>query len=227
MYNESSIIKRNSQLLHEYLSDNFEHFELIFIDDGSTDNSAQIVKDLNLSNTKVISYKPNHGKGHAVRIGMMECSGDIAMFIDSDLAYGTNVISEAVSLLKDNPDKSVLVGSRVKHPQGYDGYTFMRKVASKLYIKILNIFGGLKLSDSQCGCKAYRGKAIKDIFSRCETDGFAFDFETILIAQKLNYSFLEMPVKIVNHRESKVRLIRDSLEMLIELKAIKKRVKLI
>ena len=103
----------------------------------------------------------------------------------------------------------------------------MRKVASKLYIKILNIFGGLKLSDSQCGCKAYRGKAIKDIFSRCETDGFAFDFETILIAQKLNYSFLEMPVKIVNHRESKVRLIRDSLEMLIELKAIKKRVKLI
>ena len=101
----------------------------------------------------------------------------------------------------------------------------MRKLASKAYIKVLCVAGGLKLSDSQTGCKAFSGKAAKDIFSRCTVNGFAFDFEAILWAQKLGYKFTEMPVKVINHRESKVRLVRDTFRMLRDLRKMKKRIK--
>ena len=119
----------------------------------------------------------------------------------------------------------MVIGSRPLHPEGYAGYTAIRKLASKTYIKVLNVAGGFRLSDSQCGCKAYRGDAAHAIFSRTETKGFAFDFETILWAQKFGYRILEMPVTIVNHRESKVNVLRDTFKMLKELQQIKKRVK--
>lgn len=225
MYNESSIICDSAKTLSGYLHDTFPDYELIFVDDGSTDDCAAKVRKLKLPETRVLRYEQNAGKGCAVRTGMLAATGDIAVFLDADLAYGTEVIGQAVEELSENPGKDVLIGSRVLHPEGYAGYTFLRKLASRIYILVLNIFGGLRLSDSQCGFKAYCGVAIKEIFARCETDGFAFDFETILWAQKLGYSIMEMPVKIVNHRESKVHIVRDTFRMLKELHAIKKRVK--
>ena len=225
MYNEAAIIAASAKAFSDYLKSNFEDYELLFVDDGSVDDSAAIVEEMGLPNTRVISYQPNRGKGHAVKTGMLAAAGEIAMFLDADLAYGTDVIRRAVETLEANPDRSVLIGSRPLHPEGYAGYTPLRKLASRTYIKVLNVAGGFRLSDSQCGCKAYRGRAIHEIFSRVETDGFAFDFETILWAQKLGYGIVEMPVKIVNHRESKVNVVRDTFRMLGELSRIKKRVK--
>lgn len=225
MYNEASIICDTAKTLSSYLNKHFPDYELLLVDDGSKDGTAKLVQELNLPNVYVLGYENNRGKGCAVRTGMLAATGDIAMFIDADLAYGTDVIKQAVDRLEAQPDKQMLIGSRVLHPEGYEGYTFVRKLASKAYIKVLNLYGGLKLSDSQCGCKAYRGKAIHDIFSRCETDGFAFDFETILWAQKLGYDIVELPVKIINHRDSKINVVRDTFRMLKELRAIKKRVK--
>lgn len=225
MYNESSIICDTAKTLTDYLHVKFDDYELLFVDDGSKDGTAALVQELKLPNVYVLGYEKNRGKGCAVRTGMLAASGEIAMFIDADLAYGTDVIKQAVDTLEAQPDKQMLIGSRVLHPKGYEGYTFLRKLASKAYIKVLNLYGGLKLSDSQCGCKAYRGTAIKEIFSRCETDGFAFDFETILWAQKLGCGIVEMPVKIINHRDSKINVVRDTFRMLKELRAIKKRVK--
>ena len=146
------------------------------------------------------------------------------MFLDADIAYGTEVIGRTAELFAQHPEKDMVIGSRPLHPEGYAGYTPIRKLASKTYIKVLNVAGGFRLSDSQCGCKAYRGPAAQAIFSRTETKGFAFDFETILWAQKLGCGILEMPVKIINHRESKISLLRDTFGMLKELRQIKKRV---
>ncbi|MBQ2597496.1 MAG: glycosyltransferase [Oscillospiraceae bacterium] len=224
MYNEISIIENTVKVYNDYLSEHFPDYELIFVDDGSVDGCGAAVEKLNAPNTRVIRYTPNQGKGNAVKTGMLAATGDVAMFLDADIAYGTDVIAGAAKLLEEHPEASMVIGSRPLHPEGYAGYTAIRKLASKTYIKVLNHAGGFKLSDSQCGCKAYRGDAAHEIFSRVETKGFAFDFETILWAQKLGYGIVEMPVKIVNHRESKVSVVRDTFRMLKELRAIKKRV---
>jgi hypothetical protein len=115
----------------------------------------------------------------------------------------------------------MVIGSRNLSADGYEGYTAIRKLASKVYIKVLSIVGGFKLSDSQCGCKAFTGKAAKEIFSRCEVDRFAFDFECILWAVKFGMKIVEMPVKIINHRESTVRVFRDTARMLRDLVKIR------
>ena len=224
MYNESSIIADTAKTVSEYMQSTFENYEVIFSDDGSKDGSAKIVSDLGLPNVRVVGYEQNRGKGCAIRNGMLSAKGEIVMFTDADLAYGTEVIKRAYDMLKD-ADANMLIGSRNLSEDGYEGYTLMRKIMSKVYIKVLCIAGGFKLSDSQCGCKAYKGEAVKKIFERCKVDGFAFDFESILWAQKFGYSIVEMPVKIVNHRESKVNAIRDTFRMLGDLRRMKKRIK--
>lgn len=224
MYNESSIIAETAKTVSEYMQNTFESYEILFSNDGSKDDSAKIVSDLNLPNVRVVGYEQNHGKGRAIRTGMLEAKGEIVMFTDADLAYGTDVIKRVYDTLKD-ADANMLIGSRNLSKDGYEGYTAMRKLMSKIYIKVLCVAGGFKLSDSQCGCKAYKGEAVKKIFSRCKVDGFAFDFESILWAQKFGYKIVEMPVKIVNHRESKVNAIRDTFKMLGDLSKMKKRIK--
>lgn len=225
MYNEAAIIETTARTYHEYLSAQFASHELLFVDDGSADDCAARVEALKLPNTRVLRYSPNQGKGNAVKTGMLAAKGEVRMFLDADVAYGTEVIAQAAALLAQNPDKGMVIGSRPLHPEGYAGYTPLRKLASETYIKVLNLTGGFRLSDSQCGCKAYRCEAAEAIFSRTETKGFAFDFETILWAQKLGIGILEMPVKIVNHRASKVHVFRDTFKMLRELRQIKKRVR--
>ena len=224
MYNESSIIADTAKTLSEYMQKNFESYEILFSDDGSKDGSADIVRALELPCVRVVGYEQNHGKGCAVRTGMLEAKGEIVMFTDADLAYGTEVIKRAYDTLSE-ADANLLIGSRNLSKDGYEGYTALRKLMSKIYIKVLCMAGGFKLSDSQCGCKAYKGEAVKKIFERCKVDGFAFDFESILWAQKFKYNIVEMPVKIINHRESSIRPVSDAFKMLRDLLRIKKTIK--
>lgn len=228
MYNEKAIIADAAKTLSEYMSKTFEDYEVIFSDDGSTDGCGDIVRELSLPCVRVEGYGQNRGKGSAVRHGVMAADGDIIMFTDADLAYGTDVIKSVYDFYLEESKKGELhaiIGSRNLSKDGYSEYTFVRKLASKIYIKVLCLVGGFKLSDSQCGCKAFRGDAAHEIFRRCTVDGFAFDFEAILWADKLGYTVKEIPVKIINHRESKVRVLRDSIKMLRDLRRIKKSVK--
>ena len=155
---------------------------------------------------------------------MLSADGEIRIFTDADLAYGTEVIEKAVNIMVNNENTHMVIGSRNIDKDGYEGYTWYRKLMSKAYIKVLGAVGGFKLSDSQCGIKAFRGDVAEAIFSKCEVDGFAFDFEVILRAIKSGFYISEMPVKIINHRESTVRPVRDSIKMLGDLRRIKKNV---
>lgn len=229
MYNESKIIADTAKTLSEYMADKFDDYEIIFSDDGSADGSGERVRELNLPCVRVVGYPENKGKGSAVRCGVLASEGDFIMFTDADLAYGTKVIGEYFDAFSKTAGKEdapqMFIGSRNLNKDGYEGYTFLRRVASKLYIKVLCAVGGFKLSDSQCGCKAFEREAAREIFSRCKVNGFAFDFEAILWATKLGYKIKEMPVKIINHRESKVNVLRDSVRMLRDLMKIKKSVR--
>ena len=228
MYNESSIIEDTAKRLSEYMKNNFESYEIIFSDDGSKDGCGDLVRALGLPNVRVEGYEVNQGKGNAVRHGVMKADGDLIMFTDADLAYGEDVIKRVYDFYianKDDGKTDVIIGSRNLDKDGYSEYTLIRKIASKTYIKVLCFVGGFKLSDSQCGCKAFSNKAAHDVFSRCTVNGFAFDFEAILWSDKLGYKIKEIPVKIINHRESKVNVIKDTFKMLRDLMKIKKSVK--
>lgn len=224
MYNEAKIIENSARALSDYCKDAFEDYEILFIDDGSRDGCGDKVRALGLPCVKVTGYEKNRGKGCAVRTGMLEATGDLRIFTDADLAYGTEVIGECVKIFEKNPDSDLIIGSRKLAGDGYSGYTFIRKVASKVYLCLLQMLGGFRLSDSQVGFKCFTASAAEKIFSLCETDRFAFDFEALCYATKFGMKITEMPVKIINHGESKINVLRDSVKMFRDIIRIRRRV---
>ena len=228
MYNESAIAALSAAMYSRALDLMFgDDYELIFCDDGSLDGSAELVRAAGLPRVRVIGYEHNRGKGSAVRHAVMAAEGDIILYTDCDCAYGTDKIGEAVRIFDERPDDDVVIGSRNLDGSGYEGYTLLRRIMSKTYILVIKLAAGFRHSDSQCGFKAWRRDAAKAVFERCETDGFAFDIEALMIAEKLGFRVTEMPVRIINHSEasSKVHPVRDTLRMLRDLHRIKRRVK--
>ncbi|MBQ2766002.1 MAG: glycosyltransferase [Clostridia bacterium] len=223
MYNESSIINDTLKTVSEYMEATFDDYEVLFSDDGSTDNCRAAVEAFPNERIRAIGYEKNQGKGAAIRHGVMNAVGDIIIFTDCDLAYGLDVVKSAVDMFTAHPDADVVIGSRNLSGDGYDGYTFIRKLASKTYIKCLALAAGFKLTDSQCGFKSFRRETAHKIFETCEVNGFAFDFEVLIKANNMGAKIYEMPVKVINHRESKVNVWRDSIKMLRDVSAIKKR----
>ena len=228
MYNESSIVESTVRELDLALGKLFEpgEYELIFVSDGSKDDSFEkaLALEKEITSLKAIEYPVNRGKGCAVRTGMLQASGDFVLFTDCDLAYGSEIIGTFFERFNET-GSDVVIGSRAAKGGGYDGYTLLRKVMSKVYLKVISTYAGFKLSDSQCGIKGFSNEAAKKIFGICESDGFEFDLEALMIAQRLDYKITEIPVRIINHRESKVNPVRDSLKMLKQLRNIKKREK--
>ncbi len=231
MYNEASGAASCVRTLAEAMesADLPGKYEILFSDDGSSDGCGEIVEEtarsLTLTNgeIRVVRAEKNRGKGHAVRLGMLESQGELCAFTDCDLAYGTDVILHmAQRMCTESAD--LLIGSRSLAEDGYAGYTFLRKLASKAYVRLLALSAGFRHTDSQCGIKMFRGDAARKLFALCETDGWAFDFEVLLLAGKHGFSIVEHPVTVLNHRESKVRLLRDSVKMAGDIRRIRKRI---
>lgn len=234
MYNESSIVADTARTLSGYLEEwcgsHGHTYEVIFSNDGSHDDcgeKAQAFIDeaaLQHGTLFVVEADRNYGKGHAVGLGMAAASGDFVLYTDCDLAYGVDVIGEA-ALLWEKYGCDVLMGSRNLSEDGYAGYTFLRKLASKAYIKVLCLVAGFRLSDSQCGFKGFSREMGQAVFAENRTWGWAFDIEILLRALRKNAVIREMPVKIINHRESKIHLVKDSIRMMRDILKIRRRLK--
>lgn len=153
----------------------------------------------------------------------MNSLGDAVVYTDCDLAYGCDAVYGIYSeLVKTGSD--LVIGSRNLRADGYEGYTALRRLMSKTYIKLISLVAGFKYSDSQCGLKCLRGNAAKDIFGRCTVNGFAFDLEVLILAGKLGKTVSEFPVRVINHHESesKVNPVKDTLKMIRDVSRIKK-----
>ena len=224
MHNESNIIEKNAVILSQYLESHFDSYQLIFSDDGSNDGCGELIKNLCLPHTEIIRSDENKGKGFAIRQGVAVADGDVVIFTDADLAYGTDVLAEAVKVLGES-DCDILIGSRNTGRGGYGNYPKLRTLASKVYIWTLGKLFSLKYSDFQCGFKAFDGNCAKKIFSLGEINGFAFDLECLLLAQKLGYKITEIPVKITTHKSSNVSVFKDSVGMLFDVIKIKRKIR--
>lgn len=204
-------------------------WELIFSNDGSRDHCEDIVTAAAQNSRHrivLVGSADNHGKGAAIRTGIAASGGDIVAYTDCDLAYGTEQLADLIlAHLASGAD--ITIGSRSLHPDGYAGYTRLRKLASRIYMKILASFCGCKVSDSQAGIKCFRGSCARKVFAQCTIDRFAFDLEALSIASALGYDIAQYPVCILRSdeslgRTSRVKLLRDTFRMLKDLFKIKK-----
>ena len=234
MYNELAKVSDTAVCLtsemESYCEKSGDTYEVIFSDDGSTDGCASAIPtsevlSLRHGNIVIVRSNVNRGKGAAVRLAVSESSGEIVMYTDCDLAYGTKVILEAFEIMKHSTTH-MLAGSRALHKDGYGEYSLLRRIASKVYLKLLSFITGISVTDSQCGFKLFQGDFARKIFPMCETDGWAFDLELFLLAKGENATVSEMPVAIVKHDDSHINVITDSVKMLREVFRIKKRAKL-
>lgn len=193
--------------------------EIIVVDDGSPDDTGAAAKD---AGAEVIRLPVNKGKGAAVRTGVLAARGAAVVFTDADLSYSPSQIERVRAELERGAD--VVLGSR-RHV----GTTTLVRAGRVREIsgRVFNLFTGLVLprrfGDTQCGLKGFRRDAARAIFQRATVDGFAFDVEVLLLATRLGYSIVEVPVELDNATGSTVRLSRDVLRMLRDLVRIKRR----
>ena len=199
-YNEEKIIGETIKSALTFLENKFSSYELIISDDGSTDGTRKIVESYGDKHIRLAGHFPNKGKGAAIRDGVLAASGKIIAYTDADLAYGLEAIGELTECLK-NTGADAVIGSRKLHPQGYEDYPAIRLLASRCFGFITGTIAGFRY-DTQCGIKVFKEEAAKKIFALCDTDGFAFDFEVMMIAEKLRLKIEQFPVMIINHRES-------------------------
>ena len=217
-YNEEDNI---TTVINE-LRDEYPSYDYVIVNDGSLDRTSRICKE---NGFNLISLPINLGLSGAFQTGMKFAyrnGYDAALQFDADGQHDPAYIGAMVERMEQT-DADIVIGSRNLSKDGYEGYTLLRKLASKAYIRCLAFAAGFKLSDSQCGFKGFRRETAQASFSECEVNGFAFDFEVLIKAKNMGKKILEMPVKVINHRESKVSVLRDSVKMLKDVRKIKKR----
>ena len=217
-YNEAERIESTLDQLLNYLEKNFPRFEIIVVDDGSSDDTAAKVKRFAETNPHIalISYSPNRGKGLAVRQGMLRAANDAVLFTDADLSTPVEEIEMALGeLARGFP---VVIASR-RHPDSTiaSRQSRVREIIGRIFNALVRLVIGLPYKDTQCGFKCFTRSAAKEVFGRARIDTFSFDVEVLLIAKTLGYAIKEIPVRWTNAPGSKVRPLRDALTILSEL----------
>jgi dolichyl-phosphate beta-glucosyltransferase len=187
--------------------------ELLVVDDGSTDGTTVIADQIAAADprVRVVRTTRNHGKGYAVRTGIQAALGELVVFTDADGAYGPDQLERVVAALEQAP---VAIGARLGSQAGAGPP--LRRLASRVFNRVMRLLLGLPFHDTQCGLKGFRRGAAEDVFRRARVDGFAFDAEALLVARRLGIEVVEVPVTAEERQGSTVHLGGDALRMLVD-----------
>ncbi len=214
-YNEAGKIVSTISEISEYLQN--RDYEIIVVDDGSSDNTAKIAFENNFKNTKILSYKKNKGKGYAVKLGLLEAKGEYILFSDADLSTPINELDKLLKVMNEKNADVVIASRGLKDSNIAQSQGVFRKSLGKTFNLIVQLLVLRGISDTQCGFKLFTHKAAKIIGKKQTIEGFGFDIEQLYIAKKEGFKVKEIPVTWNNDTNSKVNPIKDSLKMLIDI----------
>ena len=225
-YNEAGRIGQTLRQALAYLQSNSPESELIVVNDGSTDSTAQVVRDIFAAasgvETRLLEHSPNRGKGASVREGLLAATRPIGLFSDADLSTPIEEAPKLISPIAAG-ELDVAFGSRALD-RGLIGnrQTWRREQGGRVFNLIVRVATGLPFWDTQCGFKAFRLDVFRPILERAKTDGFGFDVELLYLAHRAKLRIREIPVRWNHYEGSKISFVRDSLRMVREVAALRR-----
>ncbi|MGA9350867.1 MAG: dolichyl-phosphate beta-glucosyltransferase [Anaerolineae bacterium] len=217
-FNECRRILSTLQSLREYLvGDPYQGAEVIVVDDGSTDSTADLLRSFQEWDRLTLLFnETNRGKGYSVRRGVLAARGRYIFFTDADLPYDLEALGRFLTALEAGYDLAIgardLPGSRFSVPR-----SAIRRLASDIFTWIVRNYAVKGIPDTQCGFKGFQREVALDLFQRGRIDGYAFDVELVFLARRRGYRIARLPVVLVHNDDSKIRVVRDSAQMLLDL----------
>ncbi|HTL83223.1 MAG TPA: dolichyl-phosphate beta-glucosyltransferase [Bacteroidia bacterium] len=222
-FNEAARITPTLHSFHSFLENNFPSFEILVVDDGSTDETVTVVRSLmkELPRLKIIVCPGNKGKGNAVRAGMLAATGDMRLFSDAD---GSTPITEISKLLQPllNNECDIAIGSRyAPGSEVVKAQPLYRRIWSRAANKLVQRILLPGIADPHCGFKCFKGDVAEKLFSLSKVNEWSFDLEILALALKFEKKIVEVPVKWIHDEQSKGR-IRQVPQEIRNLRRIKK-----
>lgn len=224
-YNEENRIGPFLDKLVTYCSNSRLTYELIVVDDCSTDDTVGITAQYEnkFEYFHLLRSKRNRGKGYSVKKGLLTAEGDFCLFMDADGSVEPDEIEKNLdSIRRDGYD--IFIGSRVLRDSDQVLDTrWYREFIGTIFNFFVRLFLFRDICDTQCGFKIFRREVIKPVFSLVQIDGFGFDLELLYLAQKKGYSIKEGPVSWHHVAGAKVNLLWDSIGMFVNIFQVRSR----
>jgi dolichyl-phosphate beta-glucosyltransferase len=221
-FNEEQRLKNTLPHLIKDVNRRFLDYEIIVVDDGSSDQTASIVKEAitGNANVRLIRYRHNMGKGHAVRTGVLAARKDYILFCDADLSTPFREVGKLIKAIDAGSD--IAIGSRArKETRILKRQPLYRVLMGKTFNKLVRLLAVSGINDTQCGFKCFKAAIAIDIFRDCQINGFSFDVEMLHVARKRGFSIKEVGVLWKNDTQSKVHPVYHSFQMLKDLLVIR------
>lgn len=225
-YEEEERLGDSIRKILNYLGENLVTAEVIVVDDGSRDRTAEIANqvcaEFEGALTNVVRYEPNRGKGFAVKTGLLAATADIALFSDADLSTPIEEMHKLIDPVAAG-DFDITFGSRALDRSLIGTHQpWRREQGGKVFNLVVRLMTGMPFWDTQCGFKAFNLARFRPLLDVMKIDRFGFDVEFLYVAKLHGLRLKEIPVRWNNDERSKVSVIRDSIRMFDEVRQIRK-----